>query len=93
MKVLVLLLLSLQGYAEGNCGQDKGFRIINNADAYQLQLCTSTGTSINFTSFDESKLCFYCNKTTERPGKAINIYNQPHYTNYISQIVIHPMCV
>ena len=62
--VLLLLLLSLQGYAysEGitNCGGDKRFRVTKVSNYYKLQLCISRDNCTdkrNFIKLDKSKLC------------------------------------
>ena len=85
MKVLVLLLLGLQGCAEGerDCtsGQDNRLRILKNDSAYQLQLCTSTDdcTTQFYFNFilckNEQEICKYCRGILGRPaqGKVINV--------------------
>ena len=83
MKGIVLLLLTLQGYAEviNNCGEDKRFRVIKSNGNYTLELCISRDNCtelINFiSSTDEKRLCDYCRQIigTLSEGKTINVYN------------------
>ena len=67
MRLLVLLLLSLQGYAyaEGipNCGNDKRVRVTEEGDHYKLQLCISRNNCTdkhNFIKLDQRNLCKVC---------------------------------
>ena len=63
--VLLLLLLSLQGYAytEGitNCGNDKRVRVTEEDNHYKLQLCISRDNCIDERNFIRlNELCEVC---------------------------------
>ena len=96
MKGIVLLLLTLQGYAEGinYCGEDKRFSVTKSNGSYTLELCISRDNCmelINFISRTNEQTCDYCRGITDGSdqGKTINVHiMQVLHKHYISQTVI-----
>ena len=72
MRLLILLLLGLQGYAEGriNCGEDLRFLVTKDGNQYKLQLCTSRNNCTDKYNFiNLNQVCEACKKI---PGKQMD---------------------
>ena len=68
MRLLILILLSLQSFTEGitKCGQDSRFKVTesSNGDHYEFQLCISRDNCTDKRTFvnlnDRKKVCSVC---------------------------------